>query len=436
MFDLAEKTLKIAEQLGADEAEVFIVHSRSITADIKKNTIESAKDRSSQGIGIRTIVNGAVGFASTNIVESIDETVKVAVDSAKIRESDPDWRSLPSNSKYPKVSGTFDKKIEELGLDECISLTGEMINGALSIPNINTTSGSFSTTISKQMIMNTNGVEVIDEGTGVSGFVDVITTEGDISTAYDFEVSRFLDIDTFNIGKNASDLAIRSQNGISIEPQKTNVILHPFAFSDILGNTFEPSIDADNVQKGRSSLIGKIDEEIATSELTIVDDGTLHAGIETSISDEEGTPSQRTEIIDKGIFRSYLYDNYTAGKDDTNSTGNGTRHSYASTPSVGSRNLIIDYPQSDVIAETEEGVFINTVIGAHTANAISGDFSVEARNAFTIKDGQIDKPIKSLMLSGNIFEMLNNITGAGADVRKVGGTIAPSLRVSNMSIVG
>ncbi|NYT18861.1 MAG: TldD/PmbA family protein, partial [Methanosarcinales archaeon] len=344
MFDLARKTLEIAEKLGADEAEVVVIHSRSITADIKKNAIESAKEGASEGIGIRAIVNGAVGFASTNMVERIDDAVKVAVASAKVRESDPEWTSLPSNSKYPEVSGTFDKRIVELGLDECISLTGEMINGALSVPNINTTSGSFSTTISKQMILNTNGVEVIDEGTGVSGFVDVITTDGDISTAYDFEVSRSLDIDTFNIGKNAADLAIRSQNGTSIEPQKTNVILHPFAFSDILGNTFEPSIDADNVQKGRSSLIGKIDEKVATSELTIIDDGTLHAGIDTSISDDEGTPSQRTTIIEKGSFRSYLYDNYTAGKDKTNSTGNGTRHSYTSTPSVGSRNMIIDYP--------------------------------------------------------------------------------------------
>ncbi|WP_440951728.1 TldD/PmbA family protein [Methanococcoides sp. FTZ1] len=436
MFDLAEKTLKMAEQMGADEAEVFIVRNRSITADLKRKKIESGKERVSEGIGIRTIVNGAVGFASTNTVERIDDAVKVAISSAKVRESDPDWTALPSNSKYPEVSGTFDRRIDELGLEECISLTGEMINGALSIPNITTTSGSFSTTITKQMIMNTNGVEVTDEGTGVSGFVDVITTEGDISTAYDFEVSRSLDIDTFMIGKNAAELALRSQNGISIEPQKTNVILHPFAFSDIIGNTFEPSLDADNVQKGRSSLIGKIDEKIATSELTMIDDGTLHGGIETSISDEEGTPSQRTTIIEKGTFRSYLYDSYTAGKDKTRSTGNGVRHSYASTPSVGSRNLIIEYPQSDVIGETEEGIFINTVIGAHTANAISGDFSVEARNAFTIKDGEIDKPIKSLMLSGNIFDMLSNVTGAGADVRKVGGTVTPSLKIANMSIVG
>ena len=81
-------------------------------------------------------------------------------------------------------------------------------------------------------------------------------------------------------------------------------------------------------------------------------------------------------------------------------------------------------------------MYVNTVIGAHTANFISGDFSVEARNAFTVKNGQIDKPVKSLMISGNVFEMLKNITGAGTDVRKVGGTVTPSVRVSGMSVIG
>lgn len=436
MFDQAQKALELAEKLGADEAEVYVSYNHSISADIRKNIIESAKDNISQGIGIRSIINGAVGFASTNDTSRIEDVVNVSVSSAKIRESDPDWVSLPSNSDYPKVAGTFDKRISNIGLNECIELTGKIIDGVLSVPDVNTTSGSFSTSCSKHLIMNTNGVEVVDKGTGVSGFVDVITTKGEVSTAYDFEVSRELDIDVYGIGVNASKLATRSQNGVSIEPKKTNVVIHPFAFSDIIENTFEPSIDADNMQKERSSLIGKKDESIAVSDLNIIDDGLMEGGIDTSISDEEGTPSQRTPIIENGIFRSFLYDNYTAGKDNTVSTGNGMRHSYTTTPSVGSRNLIIEYPSSDVIGDTDEGVFINTVIGAHTANAISGDFSVEARNAFTIKDGQLDKPIKSLMLSGNIFEMLNNITGAGDDIRKVGGTVVPTLRVSDMSIVG
>ena len=266
--------------------------------------------------------------------------------------------------------------------------------------------------------------------------MDVITIDGETSTAYDFAISRALDIDFFALGKNASELALKSSNGIKIEPQKTDVIFHPFAFSDILEEALAPAIDSDNVQKGRSGLIDKLGEELAVPELSIYDDGLVEAGIETSASDDEGVPSQRTTVIEKGVLKTYLYDTYTAGKAGVKSTGNGSRSSYMSPPAVGLRNFIVDYPQTDIIADTQSGVFINTVIGAHTANSISGDFSVEARNAFTIKDGVLDKPIKSLMISGNSFELLKNITGAGLDVGKVGGIITPSIRISDMSVIG
>ncbi len=436
MYEMAQKALALAMKNGADEAEVYYANSRSTSANIRKNMVEGAKEQFSEGIGIRAIIDGAVGFASTNIPNRLEDAVKIAVDSARVRESDPDWTGLVSNAKYPDVSGTFDKKIVEMELDECIELALQMIEGARSATDILATSGSFSRSYSKHLILNSNGVEVEEEGTSTSGFIDVITTKGDTSTAYDFAVSRNHDIDFHQIGVNATKLAQGSQNGISIEPHKTDVILHPFAFSDIIESAFAPSIDADNMQKGRSSLIGRIGEKIAASKLTIIDDGLMPDGIETGISDDEGVPSQRTSVIENGVFKSYLYDSYTAGKEGVKSTGNAARQSYVSTPSVGLRNFIIEYPQCDIISETDSGVFVNTVIGAHTANAISGDFSVEARNAYTIKDGQIDKPIKSLMISGNIFEMLANITGAGMDVRKVGGTVTPSIRVSDMSVIG
>ncbi|MCG7853923.1 MAG: TldD/PmbA family protein, partial [Methanosarcinaceae archaeon] len=228
MYGLAEKALALAQKMGADEAEVYYINSSSTSADIRKDAIEGAKEQFAQGIGIRSVVNGAVGFASTNIPGRLEDAVKISVASARVRESDPDWSSLPSNSEYPGVSGFFDKKIEQMELGECIDLTLEMIKGAKSVQGVMVTSGSFSLSHSKRLIINTNGVEVEEKGTAITGFVDVITTEGDTNTAYDFEVSRNLDIDFYAIGKNASELALRSQEGISIEPHKTDVILHPF----------------------------------------------------------------------------------------------------------------------------------------------------------------------------------------------------------------
>jgi len=436
MYELARKALRLAEKAGAEEAEIYYAANRSTGVNFKKDAIENAKDRFSEGIGIRAIVNGAVGFASTNSAAQIENAVEVAVAEARVRESDPDWVSLPSNGKYPKVSGIFDKKVKALELEACIEYALALIEGTKEIPGTLPTSGGFTRAKGRQLILNTNGIEIEEESTAVSGFVDVITVNGQTSTAYDFAVSRSLDIDFFALGKNAAELALKSNGGIKIEPQKTDVVFHPFALSDIIEEALAPSLDADNIQKGRSGLIDKLGEELTVPELNIYDDGLIEAGIETSVSDDEGVPSQRTTVIEKGVLETYLYDSYTAGKAGVKSTGNGSRSSYTSPPSVGLRNFIIDYPKMDVIADTRSGVFVNTVIGAHTANSISGDFSVEARNAFTIKDGALDKPVKSLMISGNAFELLKQITGAGFDVMKVGGIITPSIRVSNMSVVG
>jgi PmbA protein len=436
MYELARKALKMAEKAGAEEAEIYYASNHSTGVNFRKDSLDNAKDRFSEGIGIRAVVNGAVGFASTNSARELENAVEIAVAEARVRESDPEWKGLPPNGKYPVVSGIFDKKVETLGLEECIGYAMALVEGTKESPGTLPTSGGFTRAKSRRLILNTNGIENEEEATAVSGFVDVITIDGETSTAYDFAISRALDIDFFVLGKNASELALKSSAGIKIEPQKTDVIFHPFAFSDILEEALAPAIDADNVQKGRSGLIDKLGEELAVPELSIYDDGLVEAGIETSACDDEGVPSQRTTVIEKGVLKTYLYDSYTAGKAGVKSTGNGSRSSYMSPPAVGLRNFIVDYPQTDIIADTQSGIFVNTVIGAHTANSISGDFSVEARNAFTIKDGALDKPIKSLMISGNSFELLKNITGAGLDVRKVGGIITPSIRISDMSVIG
>jgi len=204
---------------------------------------------------------------------------------------------------------------------------------------------------------------------------------------------------------------------------------------------FIPSLSADNVQKGRS-MLSEIGAEVGAGELNITDDGLRRCGIGTAQADDEGTPSQKTTILKDGILEGHLYDAYTAGKADADtgtdivSTGNAVRSGYGATPAIGVRNLVLEYPTSDVVSETTNGVLIHSVIGAHTANQYSGDFSIEARNSFLIENGAVTKPMKSLMIAGNIFDLLKKIDGAGTDVRAVGEIIVPTLRVSGVQVVG
>ncbi|MDR2943936.1 MAG: TldD/PmbA family protein [Methanosarcinales archaeon] len=431
-----EKALALSEKLGASDAEIVFSINESTGIQFKKDIIETAKQSLNAGYGIRAAVNGAVGFSGTNVMSELENTLRTAVASAKVMEADPFFKNFPEKAAYKEVGGLFDDKIVEMSLDECIECAADMISGVKSVENMIPTSGGFSRSVSYFMIMNTGGLSAQKKGTAVSGFADVTTQSGEVSTAYDYDVSRKKDIDFAAIGQNAADLAKKSLKGIAVGAEKMPVIFHPFSFADILENTLVPSVDADSVQKERSGLAGRLGEEIAHSDLSIIDDGTLNGGISSGAFDDEGTPTQKTRVIENGFLTSYLYDSYTAGKDTVKSTGNGYRYSYSSVPGVDFSNFIIDFPQSDIIAETKRGIYVNTVIGAHTANEISGDFSIEGRNAFLIENGEISKPVKSVMISGNIFEMLKNIDGAGKDVRSVGGVVTPSVRISEMSVIG
>ncbi|VVB89064.1 Zinc metalloprotease TldD [uncultured archaeon] len=436
IFEIARKSPGYALRAGADEAEIYCIRGRSVNIDVQKDEIDLAKESLISGIGIRAIVKGAVGFSSTNDPSRIEEACILAVKSARVRHGDPEWSGLPGKKKAPAVRDICDTRLVDIDIESCIEYTAQLIEGAKSLPQVSPTSGNFLCLNSNTLILNSNGVEVEEEDTFVNASIETSTKGEQISTASEFDASRMLDIDFYRIGESAARLAARSINGIGIGTGDMPVLLEPMAFSDILENTFMTSLNADNVQKGRSALIGKMGCMIANEKLSLIDDGRLPGGIGTASTDDEGTPSQINDIVKNGRLNSFIYDCYTAGKENRESTGNAVRGSFTSTPSINLRNLIVKYPASDVAGEIKEGVIVNSVIGAHTANPISGDFSVEARNSFLIKDGEITLPIKSMMISGNIFELLKNIDGAGKDVRRMGNVITPTVRVSGLKVIG
>ena len=156
----------------------------------------------------------------------------------------------------------------------------------------------------------------------------------------------------------------------------------------------------------------------------------------SSTSDGEGVPSQKTPLIKGGILKNFLYDIYTSKKGGVKSTGNGMRPSYGDVPAVGLSNLILDFDDIKDISEVKNGVLVTDVLGAHTANPISGDFSVEAMNAFKIENGDIKHPVKKAMLSGNIFKAMGAASAGSAEKRKLGPFVLPPILVENLRVVG
>jgi PmbA protein len=432
-----KKLIDLALREGATEAEVFYSKGRVVTVETLRGNVGFAEESVSDGIGVRVVARNAIGYSSVNDPRRYEEAVRAAVKCAKARGPDPFLKGLPTPRPYKGVAGVYDGRIAGMGLDACIDTTAAMVAGAREDPGMSVTFGKFSCQASETTIINSNGVDAREEETAAYGYVDVILKrDGQVSTAYDYDVSRALDVDFPGIGARAAALAKSSLDAISIESRTCDVLLGPQAFSDVMEGTLLFAVNSENVQKGRSILADKIGKKISVGGLTMVDDGLLPGGLGTSGFDDEGVPTQKTTIIGDGILETFIYDCYTAGKAGRESTGNAVRGTYQLSPKVGPHNVRFEYPRSDVIGETPAGVYVNSIIGAHTANPITGDFSVECRNSFMVEGGIKTKPIKSLMMSGNAFDLLNKINGMGKDDRKVGSFVVPTIRIKGVRLTG
>jgi PmbA protein len=424
----------LAERAGAVEAEVFGMAGRSVDVDLRKDQIELASESFHQGLGLRAVARGAVGFSSTSDMTKLESVAQAAVRSARARGNDESWRSLPLPEAIQTPSNIFDAAIDRIAPEDCLNLARQMLNGCQAVKSAEPASGGVTCVSGMEFVVNSRGIELSEKGTSMQASMEAIAKGNDVATGTEFHNSRLLKANLYNVGKAAAEMAQRSINGSLADSGTYDVILKPVAFVELLDYAFVPSILVDNVQKGRSHLAGRLGEEIGADHLSMTDDGLLSGGMGTTAFDGEGVASRSNAVIEKGVLKGFLYDSYSAGKDGLKSTGNAVRSGYSDVPRLGLRNLIVSSEHAfDLQAETK-GMLVNGFIGAHTANPISGDFSVEARNAFFVSPNEAPRPITSMMLAGNIFELLKDMD-VGTDVRTVESVVTPSVR-ARMKVVG
>jgi PmbA protein len=434
LLEYAHQLIALALREGAAEAEVYGMVGRSVDVDLRKGSVEMASESFHRGLGLRAVVKGAVGFSSTSDMSLLEYVAQSAVKSAKVRGSDESWVSLPSPEKIVPVQGIFDKRLEQIGPEECLEAAASMLEGCRTVNGAEPVSGGVACVCGTGFVINSQGLELMETATLMQASMETIAKAGDVATGSEFFNSRSFQPSMEAVGKAAAVMARTSLAGSKAESGTYDVLLKPLAVAELLESTILSAFEADNVQKGRSSLKGRLGEMISSEGLNVHDDGLLAGGLDSSAFDGEGSPSRRTVLIEKGILKGFLYDSYTAGKDGVKSTGNAVRQGYSDVPRVGMRNLIVSSPVAYDLLEETKGYLINGLIGAHTANPISGDFSVEARNAFRVSPGEMPVPIRSLMLAGNIYDLLKNIE-IGTDVRAIGGIVTPTIKVK-MNVVG
>lgn len=433
IYEIADKAQKAVKN-SCDAYEIYIEESKSIELDSRKEELNFAKEEIDCGVGIRVIKDNKVGFAFTSDMNKIEEAAMQSIENTKLNKVDENY-AFAEVEKVPEIKKVYDKKFNDLSLDESIEFLKNTIDTTID-QGCDITGSGFSASEGRSLIINSNGVSIEDEGTGFGiGLSVTIQKDGQIATAYNSQSSRFFDLDGEKLAIEVCNLAKSSLDTKPIDTNDYDVVLDYYATTGLL-QTFISAFNGENVMRGRSILKDKMGMEIANPNLTIVDNPLLENGMCTSKCDGEGSVSEKTELVKDGVLNSFIYDIYTANKQSVKTTSNGLRGSYLTTPMISPTNVEFKFDEMKDLSEIDKGVLTTSVLGAHTANPISGDFSVEASNAFKIENGELTDPINKAMISGNIFEIMKKVEGLKSEIKQYGQFIIPKLLVHDLRVVG
>ncbi len=442
LLNLGETAVKRAEKKGAQQAEAFLTLDKIIRIWVEKGAIKSIEEKHDAGCGIRTIDKQKIGFSfvTTHEPKEIQQITEKAVQLSKSAVPNPDFISLPSYDKsYPNVKGIFDSHLDELDIDNSISLLLRAVeaNKAELKKTKSITEAVLIVSTANTAIVNSLGISGSYKETSIALEVcSTVKQSGHQSSSYEEQFSRKLkQIEPEWVGKEAARVTLSLLAAKTSEKGEMPVILAPFAVNTIFGAGLVQAINAEEVQLGRSFLAEKVRQPIASEALVIVDDGLLTGGVKSRPFDAEGFPSQRTRVFQNGILQSLLYDSYTAQKAKTKNTGNATRNSYSDVPRISSTNFIVQPGKGsfdELVSEVDKGIICRET--GDLPNIATGDLSAMVMEGYYIKRGEIQYPIKNTLIGINMKDLLQRIQQIGADTRVSSRVVSPSIVISSAKI--
>ncbi len=426
---------------GAEAAEVYLESGRNLSLRVRNGEIETVQEAALRGVGFRLFVKGKMAFSSCNNLSegSLDEAISSAVEYAKHTTPD-DNNILPVEKGITKVEGLYDLQISQLPMEKKIELIKKVEKLAMKEPRITKSAGArYYEGEGEIFLANSNGLLKTYKSSACSYGVSVVAEKDEQKSSGSESCSRrfFSDLKQVeDIAKKAAQEAYEMLDPRMIQTQRAPVIFDPDASRAILGGILG-AIHGERVVQGASFLAKRLNQQIASEHLTIIDDGTQAKGLSSQPFDGEGVPTQRRVIVDKGILKGFMYNTIVAKRAGVKSTGNASRGGFGSLPGIGPHNFYMDAGKSnrqDIIQSTNKGLLVKGVTG-YGINPVNGNFSGGA-SGFWIEGGKIIHPVKGLTIAGTADKILNGIEIVGDDLDLNRRMTAPTFRVHELQIGG
>lgn len=439
---IAGNIVQKARKAGAELAEAYLLQAKELTIEVANGEVETLKLAEDQGVGVRVFKGMRLGFAySSDLGEgALEETIRQALANSEKTERDQ-YNTMPAGGyTYPQLD-IFDTQIHQVAIEDKIKLAKDIEAIARAQdPRVKITETSaYSDSEYTVTVVNSAGLQAGYRGAYCAAYAFLVAEEnGDSQTGFGLQYTlKYAQLDPETIGKEAALKAVQMLGAKTIRTQKTTIVLDPRVATSFLG-VLAPALSADAVQKGKSLFAGKVGQKVAAPLVTIIDNGRLEGAVMSSPFDGEGVPTSETILIKDGILEGYLHNAYTAAKAGVKSTGNGARGSFKGTPDVGVTNFYIQPGQvsrDELLKGVDQGLYITEVLGMHTANPISGDFSIGVSGLW-IEKGTFTYPVRGVTVAGNLLELLGQIEAVATDLRFMGSKGAPTVRVGSMMLSG
>jgi PmbA protein len=443
--ELSVDVVRKAMKGGATAAEVVLREGSEFSTAVRLGEVETLKESGSRSIGVRVFFGqrSASTWSSDLSPAGIDQMVKGALNLARITSEDP-FSGIPEPDQLGAIKTDLDLYYDDvysLSTADRIDYARRAEKAAITAdPRIhNSDGGSFDAATGIKVLANSNGFigDYRRSYCSVSA-VPIAQQEGSsMQRDYWYSVARTLTKleSPESVGLEAARRTLRRLGARKVKTQRVPIVFDPLVAGALLGHIFE-AVNGDSIYRGASFLAGKIGEQIAGSNITVVDDGTMVGGFGSSPFDSEGVPTRRTVVIDKGVLSSYLLNTYTAKKLKMQTTGNASR-GLAGTPGIGAGNFFMEQgtrSQKEILADIKEGLYVTEFLG-FGVNLVTGDFSRGASGVW-IENGELTFPVEEVTVAGNLKDMLNSISEIGSDLEFRGSVACPTIRIDGMTIAG
>jgi len=425
---VGKQVLKFGEQLDADETEAYVVSNRVLTIRLVNNAVFEAKGVHDIGVGLRVLKNGGLGFSSTADFSSnsLKKSVQAALDASKARKL-PFKYSFPSPAKLPKVLGSYDTRLAKLPGDKAVELAYDMIEESLAHSRkVVDNAGVLNVVEFHNVVMNSHGLATKDDGTFFEASLTATAKEGSKSSeGSDATAGRSLkELKPKEIGKKAAGMAVDGLKAKLLKEGTYEVILDP-----------EPAVNVSRyISMLCSSMIAKLyyplfldklGKQVASKQLTVVDNPLMTGGLDSAPADEEGAPSKKVTLLEKGVLRNFVYDSFYGAMEKKRSTSSGIRASmgvgvsafpgknYNGEPVPVPRNSYIvpgKWKQDETIEDTKDGLLAQRFHYTRLTNPTRGDFtSVLRMGLYRVEKGEVVGAIQKSRIIDNLLDILKNV---------------------------